>query len=165
MSEDETPKMPTEAGRPQSPWDAGEPALTPKGTPQRPPVAARKGDEIHAFPETAVGEGDVRTEDEPRAVVSGTSLWKDAWRRLLRNRLAVFGLVVVVLIIVSVLVGPPLIKAATGFQYDTIPADSRLVQSFPPFSSPEGEFLATHPMGTDSAGRDMLARVLQGGRI
>jgi oligopeptide transport system permease protein len=165
MSEEKPPQVPTEEGRPQNPWDAGEPALTPKGTPQRPPVAARKGDEIHAFPETAVGEGDVRTEDEPRAVVSGTSLWKDAWRRLLRNRLAVFGLFVVVLIIVSVLVGPPLIKAATGFQYDTIPADSKQVQSFPPFSTAEGQFSATHPMGTDSAGRDMLARVLQGGRI
>ena len=165
MSEDRTPQVPTEEGRSQDARGAGGPALTPRGTPSAPPVRARHGDEIHAFPETAVGEGDVRTEDEPRAVVSGTSLWKDAWRRLLRNKLAVFGMVVVVIIILAVLVGPPIIKAATGFQYDTIPADSKLVQSFPPFSSPQGEFSATHPMGTDSAGRDMLARVLQGGRI
>ena len=27
--------------------------------------------------------------------VDGTSLWKNAWRRLLRNRLAVFGLIMV----------------------------------------------------------------------
>ncbi|HEX8503597.1 MAG TPA: ABC transporter permease [Pyrinomonadaceae bacterium] len=172
MSEDRNPQVPTEKGRSQNPWDAGEPALTPRGTPPSAPVGARRGDEIHAFPETAVGEGDVRTADEgPRAVVSGTSLWKDAWRRLLRNRLAVFGLFVVALIIVAVAVGPPIIKAATGYQYDTIPADSKLVQSFPPFQMPDatkpGElsFSATHPMGTDSAGRDMLARVLQGGRI
>ena len=32
--------------------------------------------------------------DEP---VVGTSLWKDAWKRLKRNRLAVLGMVVVVL--------------------------------------------------------------------
>ncbi len=166
MSDDRTPQVPTEEGRSTEPRSPGQPALTPRGTPSSPPVRARRGDEIHAFPETAVGEGDVRTaEEDPRAVASGTSLWKDAWRRLLRNRLAVFGLVVVCLIIVSVIIGPPIIKAATGFQYDTIPSDSKYVQSFPPFSSPEGQFSGTHPMGTDSAGRDMLARVLQGGRI
>ncbi len=166
MSEEKTPQVPTEEGRSQNPWDAGEPALTPQGTPPKPPVSARRGDEIHAFPEMAVGEGDIRTADEDaRSTLSGTSLWKDAWRRLLRNRLAVFGLVVVGVIVVAVLLGPPLIKATTGFQYDTIPSDSKLVQSFPPFSTPDGKFSATHPMGTDSAGRDMLARVLQGGRI
>jgi oligopeptide transport system permease protein len=165
MSEDRTPQVPTEGGRSQDPWDRGEPALTPRGTPHAPPVGARRGDEIHAFPETAVGEGDVRAEDGGAHVVSGTSLWKDAWRRLLRNKLAVFGMVVVGLILVAVLAGPPIIKAATGFQYDTIPADTKQVQSFPPFTAPDGQFSATHPMGTDAAGRDMLARVLQGGRI
>ncbi|MFN2416940.1 MAG: ABC transporter permease [Pyrinomonadaceae bacterium] len=165
MTEDRTPQVPTEEGRSTEPHGSGQPALTPRGTPQSPPVSTRRGDEIHAFPEMAVGEGDVRTVDEDARAVSGTSLWKDAWRRLLRNRLAVFGMVVVILIIVSVIVGPPLIKAATGFQYDTMPGDSKLTQSFPPFSSPDGQFSATHPMGTDSAGRDMLARVLQGGRI
>jgi oligopeptide transport system permease protein len=172
MSEDRTPQVPTEEGRSLEPGGSGQPALTPRGTPQQPPIGERRGDEIHAFPEMAVGEGDVRTAGEDvRAVVSGTSLWKDAWRRLLRNRLAVFGMVVVGLIIVSVIIGPPIIKAATGFQYDTIPADSKLVQSFPPFQMPDERkqgklsFSPTHPMGTDSAGRDMLARVLQGGRI
>ena len=157
--------MPAEEGRSPSPRGGDAPALTPRGTPQAPPVAARRGDEIHAFPETAVGEGDVRTAGEGAEAVKGTSLWKDAWRRLLKNRLAVFGMVVVVLIIVAVLVGPPIIKAATGFQYDTIPADTQQVRSFPPFTAPDGSFSWTHPMGTDSAGRDVLARVLQGGRI
>ena len=171
MSEDRPPQVPTEEGRSQNTWEAGEPALTPRGTPHKPPVAARHGDEIHAFPETAVGEADIRTADEPASAVSGTSLWKDAWRRLLKNRLAVFGMVVVAVIVVAVIIGPPIIKATTGFQYDTMPSDSKFVQSFPPFRMPNeknpGEltFSPTHPMGTDSAGRDMLARVLQGGRI
>jgi oligopeptide transport system permease protein len=163
MSDERTPKVPTGAGRAQDPAGAGEPALTPRGTPPSAPVGARRGDEIHAFPETAVGEGDVRTAGAE--VVRGTSLWRDAWRRLLKNRLALFGMWVVGVIIVAVLVGPGVIKATTGFQYDTIPADSKQVQSFPPFTAPDGDFSGTHPMGTDSAGRDMLARVLQGGRI
>ncbi len=89
--------------------------------------------------------------------VKGTSLWKDAWKRLLKNKLAVFGMVVVALMVVAVLIGPPIIKMATGFEYDTQPANGDLLKSFPP--SPQ------HPFGTDDAGRDILARVLQGGRI
>jgi hypothetical protein len=62
MSEERTPKVPTEEGRRASaPRVEGDPALTPRGTPARPPVSAREGDEIHPFPETAVGEGDVRS--------------------------------------------------------------------------------------------------------
>ena len=163
MSEDRTPQVPTEEGRSQEAGGRGGPALTPRGTPAQPPVGARRGDEIHAFPETAVGEGDVRTAGESAEAVHGTSLWKDAWRRLLKNRLAVFGLFVVAAIAAAVLVGPPIIKAATGFTYDYMPPGR--AQSYPPFTAPDGTFSATHPMGTDSAGRDMLARVLQGGRI
>ena len=167
MSDERTPQVPTEEGRsqPQDPWSAGEPALTPKGTPQKPPVTARRGDEIHAFPEMAVGEGDVRTAGETAAPVRGTSLWRDAWRRLLKNRLAVFGMYIVGFIMVAVLIGPPIIKATTGYEYDTQPVDNKFRNSFPPFTGPDGQFSGAHPMGTDPAGRDMLARVLQGGRI
>ena len=163
MKDERTPQVPTEEGRSQSPWDAGEPALTTRGTPPAPPVAAREGDQIHPSPETAVGEGDVRAEGE--TVQAGTSLWRDAWRRLLKNKLAVFGMVVVGVIIVAAAVGPAIIRAATGYTYDYIPPESELIRSFPPLTAPDGSFSWTHPMGTDSAGRDMLARVLLGGRI
>ena len=52
---------------------------------------------IHPTPETAITEGEF---------VQGTSLWRDAWRRLLKNKLAVFGLVVVVLITTASVIGP-----------------------------------------------------------
>jgi oligopeptide transport system permease protein len=100
--------------------------------------------------------------DEP---VVGTSLWKDAWRRLKRNRLAVFGMVVVCIVIIVSLIGPPIIRQLTGYTYDYIPSDPKLLTSMPPFTAPDGSFSWTHPMGTDAAGRDMLARVLLGGRI
>ena len=98
-------------------------------------------------------------------VVTGTSLWKDAWRRLRRNRLAVVGMVVVAFVIVASAVGPAIIEHSTGYTYDYIPSDHTLIQSLPPFVRPDGSFSWTHPMGTDNAGRDILARVLLGGRI
>src|SRR5215213_9122992 len=126
----------------------------------------KKPDElIHIGPEMAVAEADVRPE-EAGAFVQGTSLWRDAWRRLLKNKLAVFGLVVVVIVTIAAIVGPTLIKRIFGFTPDYIPSnDPRLTQSFPPFTGPNGEFSWAHPMGTDNAGRDQLARVLQGGQI
>ena len=100
--------------------------------------------------------------DEP---IVGTSLWKDAWKRLRRNRLAVFGMVVVVFVVVASIAGPPIIRQLTGYTYDYIPADPALLKSLAPFTAPDGSFSWTHPMGTDDAGRDILARVLLGGRI
>ena len=35
---------------------------------------------------------------QPRSEIRGSSLWRDAWRRLLRNKLAVSGGVVIVLL-------------------------------------------------------------------
>lgn len=98
-------------------------------------------------------------------IVQGTSLWRDAWRRLLRNRLAVIGMIVIAIILVGSLVGPPILEATTGYTYDYIPPDSELVGAFPPFTAPDGSFSWLHPMGTDEAGRDLLARVMLGGRI
>ena len=120
---------------------------------------------IHIPPEMAIAEADVRPE-EAGEFVRGTSLWRDAWRRLLKNKLAVFGLIVVVLVTIASIIGPAVIKRTFGFTPDYIPSgDVKLIRSFPPFTNPEGEFSWAHPMGTDNAGRDQFARVLQGGQI
>lgn len=94
---------------------------------------------------------------ENQKPVKGTSLWKDAWKRLLKNKLAVFGMIVVVLMVIAVSIGPWIIKQLTGYTYDFIPPEQDLIKSMPPS--------VKHPMGTDDAGRDILARVLIGGRI
>jgi oligopeptide transport system permease protein len=101
---------------------------------------------------------------QPQHVV-GTSLWNDAWRRLKRNHLAVLGMIVVGFVIAASVVGPPIIRALTGYTYDYIPSDPALLTSLPPFTALDGSFSWAHPMGTDNAGRDILARVLLGGRI
>jgi len=89
--------------------------------------------------------------------IKGASLWRDAWKRLRRNKLAMFGIGVLALMIVAVLVGPAIIKWTTGYTYDLIPTNSDLVKAMPPSWR--------HLMGTDDAGRDIFTRVLQGGRI
>lgn len=141
-----------------------EPAITPLGTPPEPPIRSREGNIIHTSPELAVGEGDIRSAELGEAV-KGSSLWRDAWRRLLKNRLAVFGLIVVTFITVAAVVGPFVIKQLTGVTPDYIPSEAALIKSLPPFTAPDGSFSWKHPMGTDNQGRDLLARVLQGGQI
>src|ERR1043165_7231277 len=145
---------------------ATEPAFTPLGTPPEPPIRSRAGDIIHTSPELAVGEGDVRTAERGiQEPLKGSSLWKDAWRRLLKNKLAVFGMVVVIFIALASIIGPFIIQKTTGYSYNYQPPETSLKKPFPPFTAPDGTFSGTHPMGTDNLGRDILARVLTGGQI
>ena len=74
------------------------------------------------------------------APVIGTSLWKDAWRRLKRNRLAVIGMFVAGVVILASIVGPPAIQKLTGYTYDYIPTDPALLTSLPPFTALDGSF-------------------------
>lgn len=83
-------------------------------------------------------------EDEPRA-----TLWRDAWRRLLRNRLAVFGLVVIVLLALAAIFGPLLTP------YDFLSQDLAARNQAPSLA---------HLFGTDDLGRDVLSRVIYGTR-
>ncbi len=87
------------------------------------------------------------------AEVQGRSLWQDAWRRLRTNRAAVVGLVVLGLIAVAAALGPLFLP----WTYDQIDWDH--VEALPP------DFANGHYFGTDSIGRDLLARTLFGGRI
>lgn len=78
------------------------------------------------------------------------TLWGDAWVQFRRNRLAVLGLTLIVLITLGVLAGPSL--------YPVDPKQINILDASAPPSS-------AHPFGTDDLGRDMLARCIYGGRI
>ncbi|MDP2726459.1 MAG: ABC transporter permease [Dehalococcoidia bacterium] len=78
-----------------------------------------------------------------------TSLWRDAMRRLARNRMAVMGGVVVLILIVTALSAPLLAP------YDPVKQDYNAV-----LSPPSRE----HLMGTDGLGRDVLSRLIFGAR-
>ncbi|HET8571912.1 MAG TPA: ABC transporter permease [Candidatus Limnocylindria bacterium] len=86
-----------------------------------------------------------------------TSLWRDALGRLVRNRLAVVGAILVVLLIIVGVFGPYLTPYNYAYQdYAILVANNN--QPVPPFTA--GRFL-----GTDELGRDLLSRLLDGARI
>ena len=78
------------------------------------------------------------------------SQWRDVWKRLMRNKLGMAGLVIVAVLIFIVVFAPFLTKHDYTFQ----DFDKR-------FSYPNSE----HILGTDNYGRDIWARLIYGGRI
>src|SRR5882724_13249756 len=103
----------------------------------------REPPDLYIGPEYAFAEKDVR-EVISGEVVAGTSLWRDAWRRLLKNKLAVLGMIILIIIVIAALIGPAIITRATGYAYDFIPKDQALIKSFPPFRGPGGRFSWSH---------------------
>jgi peptide/nickel transport system permease protein len=78
------------------------------------------------------------------------TLWGDAWRRFRRHHLAMAAAIILVLMVVICVAGPTL--------YTESPRRINFAQAL---LSPS----ASHWMGTDDLGRDMLARIMLGGRI
>lgn len=81
--------------------------------------------------------------------------WRQGLRRLLRDPLAVAGLVVVVLVVSAAVLGPVLYDRDPNFQSS---------EDLTPDGQPLGPS-ADHPLGTDPRGRDELARLLHGASI
>ncbi len=82
--------------------------------------------------------------------VASISPWTEAWRRFRRHRLAFWSLWLLLALVAAVLLGPLFYKVGIN----DVDFSARL-------ASPS----AAHPMGTDDLGRDILARMLYGGRI
>ncbi len=78
------------------------------------------------------------------------SLWKGVWQRFRRHRLALLGMIVLMILTISTLIGPLVYQRGI----DEIDFTATL----------EGPSLA-HPLGTDDLGQDLLARILYGGRV
>ncbi|WP_317931261.1 ABC transporter permease [Halioxenophilus sp. WMMB6] len=81
---------------------------------------------------------------------AGTSLWADAWVRLKRNKLAITGLIILLITAVLCLLTPWI--APYGYEEQNL-----ALGAAPPSWQ--------HWLGTDTLGRDMLTRILYGGRV
>lgn len=92
----------------------------------------------------------VKSEQKHEIVRESVSFWKDVWRRLKKDKLAMIGLCVVILITLIAILAPVL----TPYSYET--QDLYNTNAMPS---------AEHIFGTDQFGRDVFTRVLYGARI
>lgn len=84
------------------------------------------------------------------SVTQGRSLWQDAWVRLKANHFAMFGLYVLIFMVVVSVLAPWIAPYSYAEQNLELGA-----------SAPS----ASHWLGTDVLGRDLLTRILYGGRV
>ncbi len=116
---------------------------------------------IRAFAIAAKGPGAVTEQRDMEqtgagaaAVQAPNSLWADAWRRLRKNRMAVYcGLLFAVICVFSFF-GPWVAYLIAGL--DAVQQNTALSSAPPSWQ---------HWMGTDTLGRDMMVRTMEGGQI
>jgi oligopeptide transport system permease protein len=92
----------------------------------------------------------IATQASERIAGPPTGFWRDSWRRMKKNRGALLGLVVIVVLIAAAYVGP-LLSPYNPFEQDLARR----------FAGPSPGFW----FGTDDFGRDMWSRVWAGTRV
>ena len=88
--------------------------------------------------------------DTPPGGQSGTVVRSGLFRKMMKNPMAVFALAVLVILVIVALIAPLL-----------APADPNYADIGNVLAPPSGD----HPLGTDSAGRDILSRLIFGARV
>ena len=89
---------------------------------------------------------------ETIVIEEGSSLWKDAWSRLKKNKASMVSFWILVVILVLCFILPLfsfIIKPPNAINLENVSADPTL----------------EHIFGTDHLGRDLFSRVLYGGRV
>jgi peptide/nickel transport system permease protein len=83
------------------------------------------------------------------------SPWRDAWRRLMRNKLALVGIAIIGIVILAAVFAPVLAQQDPNENgvFKAYPRERKLPPSL------------EYPMGTDDLGRDMLSLIIYGARI
>jgi oligopeptide transport system permease protein len=102
---------------------------------------------------TASSRAEVRTAHARRPV----GLWRDALDRLVKNRLAVVGGLLVLTLAILAVIGPVI----APFPYEQQNLEELVANGYQPIPPGTGPFV----LGTDGLGRDMLSRLLDGAQI
>lgn len=88
--------------------------------------------------------------DSEKIARPSISYWRDTWRRLKENKLAMFGLFLIIVLAIMAIIGPH-ISGYTYYEQDFTRKNLR----------PNAE----HWFGTDTSGRDLFTRAWYGARI
>ena len=107
-----------------------------------------------------IATGSTQNAETLARAVQGRSLWKDAGRRLMRNRAAMASITLLALVALAAVFAPLL----SAYRYDAINYD--LVTCAPAWWPGAADCIAPgHVFGTDAVGRDLFVRVLYGARM
>jgi oligopeptide transport system permease protein len=98
---------------------------------------------------------------EQGVVEPTSSLWRDAWHRLAKNKMAVIGLWFVIALTLLCFLGPLLQQLPAAIRPVGLSYSHKQLDLAQRVTAPN----ARHWLGTDQLGRDVLARILYGGRI
>lgn len=103
--------------------------------------------------------------------IKGESLWADAMKRLMRNRMAVLGLIIIILSIFLAIFADAIAPKSYAEQrlMDNNAAPQWVVDMFPIMTSRDDGGYVTisneYILGADDLGRDILSRIIYGTRI
>jgi len=98
-----------------------------------------------------------RLDKEGRKAAQNRTLWGDALRRLLKNKLAVVSFCWIVLMV--------LLAVSADLWVPRVLGDPRIINTTMTSTLAHLAPSLTHPLGTDQLGRDIAARVIYGARI
>jgi len=108
-----------------------------------------------AASEVATGVGATGMWASDAMLIESTSLWGEIWRRFRRDKFAMIGLVIIILLVAVAILAPWIAPHDPTTQYD----EGLTMQGMPVGSS------AQFPLGTDTLGRDLLSRLMYGARV
>jgi oligopeptide transport system permease protein len=94
----------------------------------------------------------------PTEARRSAGIWRDAFGRLIKNRLAIVGGLFVIFLALLAIVGPRLTPWPYDFQ-DTPAITANGFKPLVPFQNP------SHLLGTDTLGQDILSRIMDGATI
>ena len=103
---------------------------------------------------------------EPRVVEKGRSLWQEAFQRLMRNRAALTGATIILLLILTAifadLIAPYAFEKQSLLNANAVPT---WVTNLFPSLKPYAVINEDYPIGADSLGRDLFSRIVYGTRV
>ena len=99
-------------------------------------------------------------EPQPKVAIASSSMWSSIFRRLRRNKMAIAGLILIILIVLMAVLAKPLSMGNDPYHMlgvNEVPVEIGRPELMPPMRG--------HPLGTDELGRDAWSRLLYGARV